>query len=141
MRPRAVRQVTLLPEPDSPDDAERLAAMDLEGEPVDGLDEPVGGREMDLQVADLEQGFGHMPRSVKRKSRVPHPRVEIGVGDVDDEVHERDQKAARTDPDTPAGRRRPRGLDHLGAEARDVEDRLGDDGAAEQEREIHAEHA
>ena len=37
------------------DDAEGLAALELEGQPVDGLDQPVVGREVDAEVAHLEE--------------------------------------------------------------------------------------
>ena len=37
------------------DDAERLAALQREGQAVDGLDQAVVGREVDPQVADLEE--------------------------------------------------------------------------------------
>ena len=59
MSPRAVRHVTLLPDPGLADDAERLSAVDLEREPVDGLDDPVGRGELDSEVADLEQCLAH----------------------------------------------------------------------------------
>ena len=54
--PMIVRHVTLLPQPDSPDDRERLALLDREREAVDGLDDAVVGLEGRLQVADVEQG-------------------------------------------------------------------------------------
>jgi peptide/nickel transport system ATP-binding protein len=40
------------------DDAQRLAALQPERQPVDALDQAVVGRERDLQVLDLEEGFG-----------------------------------------------------------------------------------
>ena len=44
---------TLLPEPDSPTMPEHLAALDLEREAVDRLDDALVGLEVDLQVLDL----------------------------------------------------------------------------------------
>ena len=53
-RPMIACDVTLLPEPDSPTMASGLAALDGEGDAVDGADEAVLGRELDLEVADVE---------------------------------------------------------------------------------------
>ena len=50
------------------------------GDAVDGLDDAVLGREVDLQVLDLEQ---------RASSSVPHSRIEEGVDDVDDQVQRR----------------------------------------------------
>jgi hypothetical protein len=44
-----------LARPGLADDPERLAPVDLEGQAVDGLDDPVGRGELDSEVADLEQ--------------------------------------------------------------------------------------
>ena len=40
------------------DDAERLAVLDLEADPVDGLDHPVLGEEVGLEPLDLEEIVG-----------------------------------------------------------------------------------
>ena len=50
-----VSAVTLLPQPDSPTIAERLAALDGEADAVDGLDDAVHDVEVGPQVANLEQ--------------------------------------------------------------------------------------
>ena len=68
-------------------DAEHLAGLERERDAVDGLDEAVLGREVDLEVLHLEQRLA-------LHSRVPHPRVEEGVDDVDDEVRDDDEEAA-----------------------------------------------
>ena len=57
--PSIVIAVTLLPEPDSPTIAEHLAAVELEADAVHRADDAVLGRELDLQVLDLEQALGH----------------------------------------------------------------------------------
>ena len=41
------------------DDAEHLAALELQRDAVDGADDPVLGCELDTEVVDLEQGFSH----------------------------------------------------------------------------------
>ena len=57
-RPMIDRDSTVLPEPDSPDDAEGLALLQGERDPVDGLDGAAAGGERDVEVLDLEQGAG-----------------------------------------------------------------------------------
>jgi hypothetical protein len=37
------------------DDSQCLAPLDGEGEPIDGLDQPVVGREVDAQVLDVNE--------------------------------------------------------------------------------------
>ena len=84
------RLVTLLPEPDSPTIAERLAAPQREREVRDRLDDAVAGPEVDGEVADVEAGVdAARPRS--RHLGVPDARIEERVDDVDDEVHQRDR--------------------------------------------------
>ena len=90
-----------LPRAGLPDDPERLAAADGEREPVDGVDDAVRRRELDAQVLDLEEDVS--PSAIG--SLVPDPRVEVGVHDVDDEVHDHDGDRAHEDD----GRRRPAG--------------------------------
>ena len=51
--------VTVLPQPDLADHAQRLAAPDREVDAVDRLHHAVVGREMRLEAADLEQRLGH----------------------------------------------------------------------------------
>src|SRR4029453_11924783 len=55
-------------------DAERLAGGDGERDAVDGLDDAVLGREMDLEVLDLQQRLRHtVPRGSKnwKNQRTP----------------------------------------------------------------------
>ena len=56
------------------DDAEGLAALDGEGDAVDGADEAVLGGELDLEVADLEVGAG----GARRGCRVVIPSLTRG---------------------------------------------------------------
>ena len=58
-----VRQVTLLPQPDSPTMPERLALLDGEADAVDGLDDAVVGAEVRLEVVDLEQRHSVEPQA------------------------------------------------------------------------------
>ena len=55
MRPSVVSEETVLPEPDSPDDAERSPAGDLVADAVDGVHDAVFARELDAQVLDAQQ--------------------------------------------------------------------------------------
>ena len=77
------------------DDAERLAAPQREREAGDGVDDAVLRRELDREVADVEERA--------RRSSVAHARVEEGVGDVDHEIHDHDGERRR-----PARRRASR---------------------------------
>ncbi len=45
----------------------RLAALDREGQAVDRLHDAVGSIEMDSEVPDLEEGFGHISSDGKRE--------------------------------------------------------------------------
>ena len=74
---------TLLPQPDSPTIPSVSPFSDGERSAVDRLDHSVVGVEVDLQVLDLEQD-----------SLVPNPRVEVRVGDVDDQVADDDEERA-----------------------------------------------
>ena len=55
-RPMIARFETLLPEPDSPTIAERLAARERERDVLTRLDDAVGRREANGQVTYVEQG-------------------------------------------------------------------------------------
>ena len=44
------------------DDPEHLAALELQGDAVDGAHDPVFGRELDIEVIHLEQGLGHQTK-------------------------------------------------------------------------------
>src|SRR5436190_7661269 len=91
-----------------------------------------------------------MPSSVRKRTRrsrtsssamsVAYARVQEGVGDIDDQVRDDDEERAEED----------RALDHrqvgvvdagVGqpADARDVEDDLGENRAAEQDADVEAE--
>jgi hypothetical protein len=79
-------------------DAQRPALLDAERHAVDGVHDPVLGRELDPQVVDLEQGAHAVTRSrLTRGSRVADPGIEQRVGDVDDEVGHDDEEGAEQD--------------------------------------------
>ena len=68
------------------DDPQHLAALQLEADAVDGLDDSVLGGELDLQVLDLDQALGHLGG--------PDPRVEPRVEQVDEHAEEDDEEGA-----------------------------------------------
>ena len=84
-------------------------------------------RNADPQIADLEQG----------RHSVAHARVEERVQDVDDQVRDDDEDRAE---EHRALDRRQVGVDDrvvgVAPDAGDVEDRLREDGAAEQDPEV-----
>ena len=82
--PRIARFVTLLPEPDSPTMPSVSPRLEREREPGDRVDEPV------LASGTARRDRGR--RAAARRSSVPHSRVEEGVHDVDDEVHDDDRE-------------------------------------------------
>jgi hypothetical protein len=56
-RPMIAELDTDMPDPDSPTMPSVWPAVDRVAEPVDGLDDPVAGREVDLEVLDDEEGL------------------------------------------------------------------------------------
>ena len=77
------------------DDRQHLARLELEGDAVDRLHVAVFGGEADAQVltrAALEQRLASLRRAPQLD-----PRVEVGVGDVDQGVEEDDEEGAEED--------------------------------------------
>ena len=107
-RPMIACDVTLLPEPDSPTIATVWPRCDGERDAVDRADETVLGRELDLEVADVEVGAGRARWC--SCSYQPHPRVDDGVQEVDDQVgHDDERRRHQGDADDDAaGRSRRR---------------------------------
>ena len=150
VRPMIVCAVTLLPEPDSPTIASTSPGFELEGDPVDRLHAAVFGGEADPQAVDREQRAaagarrdGCGLRGGAHAAEVPEPdaRVEVGVGDVDQDVEEDDEEGAEERHRHDRGEvllfQRFRGEQ---ADAFDVEERLGDDrAAADQHAEVEPE--
>ena len=92
--PSVVSEETVLPEPDSPTIPSVLPAKHLVGDPVDRVHDAVFGRELDAQVLDAQQRLaarGARDGGGSARSRVPDPRIEIRVGDVDDDVGDDDE--------------------------------------------------
>jgi hypothetical protein len=58
-----------LPRAGLADDAEHLAALELEVDAVDRTDDPVFGRESDLEALDLQQRFGHQDGRIRGSSQ------------------------------------------------------------------------
>ena len=63
------------------DDAEHLAAGDVEREAADRLDDPVGRREGHGQVPDVEQRHAATPSAAEASPSTPRPRRAAGAGD------------------------------------------------------------
>ncbi len=66
-----------LPGPGFADDAEHLVLVDVDGEPVDGVEGAVVGGKLDVEVVDREQRrspFAHRSRVGSKASRRPSPR-------------------------------------------------------------------
>ena len=63
--PMIVRQVTLLPEPDSPTMPSVLPSLDRERDAVDRLHDPVVRLEVGLEVVDLEERLRHQLRRMR----------------------------------------------------------------------------
>src|SRR5207244_11477384 len=66
------------------DYAEHLATGELEAHPVHRMHDPVLGRELDLEVLDLDQTLSHLCR--------PDARVEPGVQQIHDDAEEDDEE-------------------------------------------------
>src|SRR5205814_5988469 len=101
------------------DDPEDLAAVEREIDAVDRAYDAVLGRELDLQILDLEEPLGHSLGG-------PDPRVEPGVDEVDQSAEDDDEE--RSVERHPHDRREVEAPDRLGrvpADALQVEDRLG----------------
>ena len=128
-----------LPQPDSPDQAERLASVDLEVDVADRVHDRAGQADLGAEVLDLE-GKGHR----SQLSAAPQPHVEGVAQRVADQVaghyHEHQADADRIDqPPVAVGdvvlraaqHVTPRGRRILEAEAEKAEvgereDRVGD---------------
>ena len=83
--------VTLLPEPDSPTIASTSPGARSKRDAVDRLQQPAFGGEADPQVARRESSAAAL---IAPTVPEPHPRVEVGVGDVDEGVEEDDEEGA-----------------------------------------------
>ena len=130
--PMIVRQVTLLPEPDSPTMPSVLPSLDRERDAVDRLHDAVVRLEVGPEVVDLEESASSVEADA---------RIDEGVGNVDHDVED-DDAERREDDDA---------LDHRQVEVSrawtasrprpgQAEDRLGEDGAAERDADVHPEH-
>ena len=82
------RASTVLPDPDSPDDAQGLAAVHGEGDPVDGPDGAPAGAERGVQVLDHQQRFVGLADvgELERRLAPPgpgHARSQQALADVE----------------------------------------------------------
>ncbi len=66
--------VWLLPEPEFADDGDGLARRHVEVDALHGMQDAVAGAEADVEIADRQNGFGHVSDpSGSRASRRPSP--------------------------------------------------------------------
>ena len=134
-----VRQVTLLPQPDSPTMPSVLPFSTEKLDAVDRLDDPVVGPEVRLQIVDVEKRPSRVPRlrglaSRMRGSMTAYSRSTIRLKKTMQSV------ANTTTPWTVGRSKLSVALDREPPEAGEPEDRLGEDRAAEPDRDVHAEH-
>ena len=86
--------VTVLPQPELADDAQRLAAVDGEVHAVDRANHAVVGPEVGLQSADLEQPLSHASHDAARIERI----AQAVADEVDGEHREEDRAAGEQCP-------------------------------------------
>src|SRR5918999_6398141 len=139
VRPSAVRQVTLLPEPLSPTMPNVSPRWTLNERPSTARTTPSGVAN-DTWRSLTSRRVSAMRRPPSPVLRVSDTRIEPRVHDVDDEGHEGDEE--RDHHGRPEHGRQVASCGRLEdplADAREVDDGLGDHGAAHKEREVDAE--
>ncbi len=92
VRPMIVCAVTLLPEPDSPTIASTSPALELEGDAVDRLQRPSSVAKPTRRSSTSSSG--RAGAQLAPAGPQPDPRIEVGVGDVDQGVEEDDEEGA-----------------------------------------------
>ena len=127
-------------------DAQGLAALDVEGEAVDRLDDAVLGGELHPQVTDREEalgpgrgrgvlGLGQCGHGGSFFLGEPDARVDVGVRDVGEDVHDQDEEG--TEQHDAHRQRQVLGLGAVHGQAADAlegEGELRDHGTAEHAR-------
>ncbi len=111
-RPMMAWLVTDLPEPDSPTMPRVWPALELEADAVDRLHQAVVGREVDVQVVDVEERRGReavvdgttcrgrTACAGSGRSGQTHSRVDHAVQQVDDQVgHDDEERGDQDQPD------------------------------------------
>src|SRR4051795_198475 len=126
VRPITVRLETLLPEPDSPTIPSACPRSTSYEMPSTAFTRPSSVSKCTYRSRTVSSGSG-----------IFHARVDEGVEDVHDQVHDDDEEGA--DQDGALDHRQVRVLDRVVREppdAGDVEHRLGEDRAAEQDADV-----
>src|SRR5689334_12045316 len=140
-RPSSASDVTLLPEPDSPTMPSVWPFSSEKVEPVTAWTMPssVSNRTLRSLTSRNGRGAGEAIVNVVSSAQ-PHARVDDAVQQVDDQVHDDDEAGGEQghaqDHRQVAGANR---AEREVAEAAQVVDRLGEDGAAEECAEVQAE--
>src|SRR5436190_2619764 len=129
--PISVRNVTLFPEPDSPTTPSVSPRSSWKLTPETALTIPSSVRKRVCRSVTSR---------IATSGREPDSRIEPRVRDVDEEVEDdHGQRREDDDPDDDGEVVPVRRLDQLCAEPAQVEHRLGEDGAAEREADVHTE--
>src|SRR3954452_25620243 len=126
VRPITVRLETLLPEPDSPTIPSALPGYTSYEMPSTAFTRPSSVSKCTYRSRTLRSGSG-----------IFHARVDEGVEDVHDQVHDDDEE--RADQNGALDHRQVGVLDRVVGEppdARDVEDGLGEDRTTEQDADV-----
>src|SRR3954463_14353780 len=131
VRPMTVRLETLLPDPDSPTMPSASPLPTLYDTPSTAFTTPSAVGKWTFRSRTSRRGV---------RSAIGDPRIQIGVHDVHQEVKKDDEE--RREQHGALHARQVESLDPLervAADARDVEDRLGEDRTAEQDADVQAE--
>ncbi len=127
------RLVTLLPEPDSPTMPSVSPRRSVKERPETALHDAVLGRELDREVADVEEQLAaheYRTRGSRKAYTTSTTRFMITTANV----------ATSTTPSVAGQILAEDRVDGHEAEAVEVEDALGDDGAAHEQRDVETEH-
>src|SRR2546421_9535095 len=134
LSPMIVRQVTLLPEPDSPTIPSVCPFSIEKVTPSTAFTMPSSVRKWVLRSRTSRS-------AISTASGQPDPWIDPGVEEVDDEVEDDDRE--RREDDHSLHRRDVvvvQAEDGRLPETREAVDRLGEDRASEREADVHAEH-
>src|ERR1700755_706200 len=135
VRPMIVSPVTLLPEPDSPTMPSVRPSSTENETPSTARTTPSAVRNLTSRSAISRRGL------TRAGSRVPPPRVEQRVDDVDDEIGHDDEEGSEQDGPLDHGQVAvDDALVGVAADARDIEEGFSKDRAAEQDADVEAEH-
>src|SRR5918992_3718427 len=132
-KPRTVRNVTLLPDPDSPT-TPRVSPWSTEKEiPSTALTSPSSVGKWTRRSLTWRRGSANL--------RVPYSRIEEGVDHVHHQVGHHDEQGCHDGHTHDHGEvRGPDTLNRVLPDTVEIEHRLRDDGSAEQVPQVHPKH-